>query len=179
MSDKFTYEGHTFKLEVEYDTDMRAPWEECDGYGEVSDWTTRDKKPGERVLSSDRYSKRYYDVQASIEKATREGWGLGEEDRQKLAQKLGRQPTQKEIVAQSVEQDFECLRRWCANEWYWAVLHVWMADHPEHETYLGGVEYDPWEDYHEECAREMASEVLYEYRKATHWQTVQNLGVAA
>ncbi|RQH02741.1 hypothetical protein [Paraburkholderia dinghuensis] len=80
--------GYTFRVRVEADDSMGAPWEEHDGHGEVSGWTTRDKRPGEIVLSSDRWSKRYYDVQASMKIARRDGWGLGDDDRAALVKSL-------------------------------------------------------------------------------------------
>lgn len=36
--------AHTTRVTIEQDCDHGAPWEECDGHGEVSDWTTRDKR---------------------------------------------------------------------------------------------------------------------------------------
>jgi hypothetical protein len=88
--DTFGHEGLTFRVEFEDDTDSGPPWEECDGHGVVSDWTRRDKCPGERVLCSDRGSKRYYDVQASTAIAKRDGWGLCDEHKAELLERLCR-----------------------------------------------------------------------------------------
>ena len=183
--DKFIYDGYTFALEIDQDQDMSPPWEEYDGTGVVSDWTRRDKKPCERLLCQDRGSKRFYNIQSTIEKATKEGWGLGHDQLLKLTEKLKRTPTRKEIIAEAVERDFDYLRRWCNNEWYYAVLHVtlWLEDEDgdlyetEHEAYLGGVECDWYssDDYVAETAREMASECLHAYRKANAWQIRQDL----
>ena len=176
----FIYEGYTFELEIDHDQDAGPPWEECDGMGDVSDWTSRDKKPCERLLYQDRGSKRFYNIQSTIEKATKEGWGLGPDHLLKLTEKLKRTPTRKEIIAEAVERDFDYLRRWCNNEWYYAVLHVTLlidGVETEHEAYLGGVEYDWYssDEYVAETAREMASECLYAYRKANAWQIRQDL----
>lgn len=102
----FEHKGHTFRIEIEQDEDMREPWEEHDGHGIVSDWTTRDKAPGERVLNADRTSKRYYDVQETIKRARADGWGT---DEQALERVLGRKPTKREIIADAVERDFDSL----------------------------------------------------------------------
>lgn len=67
--------GNTYKAEWFYE-DHGAPWDEVDGYGVVSEWTTRDKRPGEFVLSKDRHSKRFYDFAATMQIAKRDGWGV-------------------------------------------------------------------------------------------------------
>lgn len=66
----------TVKARIEYDEDMGPPWKEHDGHGPVSEWTSRSKRPGERVLCEDRGSKRYYDWQAAIQQAKDDGWGF-------------------------------------------------------------------------------------------------------
>ena len=59
-------DGFTVTATTEYDDCGDKPWERSDGHGIVSDWTTRDKELGERVLSSDRHSKCYYDFAGSM-----------------------------------------------------------------------------------------------------------------
>jgi hypothetical protein len=86
--DVYEYKGHSFKVTIEGDGDMGEPWKEHDGHGVVSDWTSRDKRPGERVLCEDRGSKRFYDVQASSKIARRDGWGLGDDDKAELLKRL-------------------------------------------------------------------------------------------
>ena len=39
-----TVQGRDFAVMVEPDDGMRAPWEEHDGHGIVSEWTSRDKR---------------------------------------------------------------------------------------------------------------------------------------
>ena len=175
MSEIFEHNGFKFLLEIEYDDGLGAPWEEYDGNGIVSQWTSRDKRPHERILCQYHDSKRLYDVQATMARAKKDGWGLSQEDRQALAARLGREPTKGEVLAEAVDRDFEYLKRWCDNEWYYASLHVTMVDHPEHDTYLGGVEYDPWNDYHMDCAHEMADELIYEWQKTNAWRLRQDL----
>lgn len=50
---EFEHAGRRYRAEVHHDSDMGAPWEEHYGHGPVSDWTIRDKRPGELVLSVD------------------------------------------------------------------------------------------------------------------------------
>lgn len=87
-----TIDGRTYRvrISVQFDEDHGAPWEEHDGHGPVSEWTTRDKRPGERVLVSDRGSKRYYDVQEANRIAKADGWGLIDEHKTALLQRLAK-----------------------------------------------------------------------------------------
>lgn len=64
-----------FAWKLESDEDHGAPWDECDGHGDVSDWTRRDKAPGEFVLSRGRDVKRFYDFAGACRKARAEAWG--------------------------------------------------------------------------------------------------------
>jgi hypothetical protein len=184
MENTFTFEGHTFGYELDFEFTVEAPWEQCDGHGPVSDWTMRSKHPGELVLCNDRGSKRYYDFQAAIEQAKKEGWDSWPYDKSL---------TKGQRAYKAVMLDFEYLQAWCEDEWYYAVLKVVLLDEDEDETEydqcLGGIESGYWidhqarkrgeEPYYLEAARELASEILYQYRKDHHWETVQNLGVAA
>lgn len=99
---------------------MGAPWEEHDGHGVVSDWTTRDKAPEERVLAIDRNHRRYYDVKATIAKARKEGWGC--------SHPAGHHKTRKEAIACAVDQDFEYCRAWCNDGWEWTAVIVTLED---------------------------------------------------
>ncbi|MCW0163722.1 hypothetical protein OIV56_13400 [Burkholderia pseudomallei] len=87
-----TIDGTTyrFRINVENDDGKGAPWDEEDGHGPVSDWTTRDKRPSEWVLSSDHGSKRFYDVAEANRIAKRDGWGLSDAQRQALIARLAK-----------------------------------------------------------------------------------------
>jgi len=111
-------DGYNIRIEIRDDSDMGPPWEEHDGHGIVSGWTSRDKRPGERVLCSDRL-KRYYDFAATLLVAKRDGWGLSVNDIEKLGVRLGRTPTAREVLAESVERDFAYLKGWCDDSWHW------------------------------------------------------------
>jgi hypothetical protein len=150
--DEFTVDGRRFRLEIRRDDDMGEPWKEHDGHGVVSEWTGRKKKPGERVLHEDRRSYRYYDVQASIERAFKDWVGT---------ELVIDGKTRGQRAAAAVEADFERLRRWCNDDWYWVYLKVTLLDgrnKGEFET-LGGVESDA-EAYISESAHELAGELL-------------------
>lgn len=174
--DTIELDGRTFKVEVIPDDSMGAPWDEHDGHGVVSDWTRREKRPGERVLCSDRDSHRYYDIAETMKLARKDGWGLEEEALAKLADRLGRKPTKREITAAAVEQDFDRLRRWCEGDWYWVGVAVTLLDDEGEETderdSLWGIESD-CEDYLEEVASELAEEILSRVNEETaereHW----------
>lgn len=153
-----THKGLLFAASTARDEDMHEPWKEHDGHGLVSDWTTRGKRPGERVLVSEGYSFRYYDVEGSVPIAKRDGWGMP-------ADWHAAHPnaTPGEIVAAAVASDFERLRAWCNDEWYWEYLRVTLLDIDGESTkereYLSGIESDSARAYFEETARDLADEI--------------------
>lgn len=161
VKDGVTY---TFRVRAEEDTDCGPPWKECDGHGPVSEWTTRKKRPGERILNKDGTSRRYYDVEGATKQAWKEGWGIGIERLAELAKELGRAPTCGEIVAKAVELNFDYLHGWCNNEWHYQCLEIRLLDEEGEETdvvqYLGMVEDSDDGKYMEEQAREMAEELM-------------------
>lgn len=136
------FNGLRFRVIVESDDTAGAPWEDSDCHGVISDWTSRDKWPSERVLSSDRGSKRFYNVQATQIIAIRDGWGFG-------ASVEGE--TVRQRAARAVEADFQRLRAWCANDWEYVAVGVQLVDeegneisHPHAATsgYICGIESD-------------------------------------
>jgi hypothetical protein len=151
----FTHRGRDFTARLFYDTDSGAPWEEHDGHGPVSDWTTRDKRSGERILNSDRSSRRYYDFAGAVTLAKCDNWGLSPEDLAALTARLGRTPTPAQIATQAAENDFARLKAWCDDKWHWCGIVVTREDDPDMEESLWGIESDS-PDYHREVALEMA-----------------------
>lgn len=113
-----TFEAGGFRVTatIQQDSDHGPPWEEEDGHGPVSDWTSRPKKPGERVLHEDHGSKRYYDVAEALEIAKRDGWD---------AEPYGGSKKQK--AARAVEADFKNLRAWCMDEWFYVGVVLSIA----------------------------------------------------
>lgn len=161
--DTFEHKGRTYRVRFEYDDSGDTPWERACGHGPVTAWTTRDKLPGERLLNSDRRSKRYYDFADATRIAKHDGWGLGKEDEAKLAQTLGRAPTRKEIVREAVERDYEFLRAWCNDEWRYCGVIVTHEDSGKSDS-LWGIEDNAY-DYLEEVAHELADQIAFELNK--------------
>lgn len=138
-------EGYVFKVFLPDDPDMDAPWDNADGHGPVSEWTRRDKRPGEWELNSDHGSKRFYDAQEANKIAKRDGWGLCDKALQELRERINRvrkevpgaqpgyhrvilellpedqwrEPTRGEIRAEAVRRDYEFLRGWCTDQWHY------------------------------------------------------------
>lgn len=68
--------GH-IAVTIEPDYDYGAPWDNEDGHGPVSNWTRRDKLPGELVLyTDDRQIKLFYDYAEACRIARRDEWGV-------------------------------------------------------------------------------------------------------
>lgn len=163
MTDTITFRRAVYAVELIPDSDAGKPWEREDGHGPVSDWTNRDKRPGEMVLCSDRHAKRYYDFQAATVEAKRDSWGLGPDDMALLIKRLGRPATRAEIVRQAVLDDFERLQRWCDDAWQYVGVVVTRLDahgnRLEHlQASLWGIESDAGE-YLDETARDLIREI--------------------
>jgi hypothetical protein len=177
--DTFEHRGRTYRVNIEPDQDTGAPWEECDGHGIVSEWTRRDKAPGERILCADRHSRRYYDVRASIKLAIKDGWGpvhcatCGEESGGIGSSMYGsvhkhgptehpfKPETRKQTAARAVQRDFEYLRGWCNDDWTYVGVTVTLLDEEGRPTdesdSLWGVE--SLHNYPAEVARELADQI--------------------
>lgn len=132
------HKGFTIRVSWHYDESHGTPWDEEDGHGPVSDWTRYNpncgdggKAAGQRVLCSDRGSVRFYDWEAAVKTAEADGWGLGADDKAKLAAKLKKPVeslTKGEIVNAAVIHDFKYLRDWCNNEWHYCGYTVEIED---------------------------------------------------
>ena len=151
----FEQNGTTYRVEFIFDSDTGAPWKEHDGHGVVSDWESRDKKPGEVVIASNRGSKRFYDVAATTRIAKRDGWGLSPEKASGL--------TPAQIVAEAVRLDMERMRGWCNDAWHWCGVAVFplTADGDELRSKtesLWGIESDA-DDYFKEVIAELIAQI--------------------
>lgn len=150
----------TVTATIERDDDMGEPWKEHDGHGPVSDWTSRDKAPGERVLYEDRGSKRYYDWQEAIKIAKRDGWDA----------KPYKTGTKGQQAARAVEADFQRLRAWCQDDWCWVGVRLSVSKGgvtlDKYAASLWGIESDSNDfgddnyDYLTEVANELLPEAL-------------------
>lgn len=130
--------GLQFEVSMEFDSESEseAPWDSECGHGVVSDWTARDKRPGERVLCRERGRCRFYDVQATIAIAREDGWGIDPERKAKWEAFQGRPLTAGQIAAAAVEHDFQWLRGWANNEWHYMGVIVTVLDIEGKPTHL-------------------------------------------
>ena len=162
-------EGMQFRVEIKDDYDHEAPWDSGDGQGIVSDWTRHEKKPGERVLSTDGQSKRYFDFAATVEKAKRESWGVSDEARAVLVKQLGRPCSPGEIAVAAVEQNYKWFKAWCDDEWRYVGVVLERYDDAREDYVVidatWGIESD-CEEYLCEVANDMLGEYLHTVRKA-------------
>lgn len=160
MSDAYRTETRThgamqFRIKWVYDHDSGPPWENEDGHGEVSDWTTRDKRPSEMVLSSDRGMKRFYDFAGAVRLARRDGWNTA-------PYSWSSKGAQAHAAALA---DFKYLQHWCNDEWHYCGIVVTLLDadgEPEDvDASLWGIESEG-DDYHEEVIGELIAECLHQ-----------------
>lgn len=139
-------------VEVEYVYDSESnPFEHSDGLDDlISGWTTRSKRPGERVLAKSHGSCMYFDWQAAC-KVAREKWGVA-----------------KGNVVQAVQATFDHLRGWMNDEWCYVGVIVKCEGE---EDSLWAV--DTCNDYHRTVAKEMAEGVVErvnrERRERAYW----------
>lgn len=152
MSD-LTREGFDITVYVKPDEHTDPPWVACDGHGPVSEWTTREKAPGERILSSARGSRRYYDVAGAMDLAKKGGWGT------KGGRKLGE--TANEYAARAVAADFDYLRGWCDDDWHYVgvIVTASRAGVELGSASLWGIEGGD-EDYVVEVGAELVTEAI-------------------
>jgi hypothetical protein len=152
-TDTYEQNGRHYRVEYEYDQDHGEPWKNDDGRGIVSDWTTRPKAPGERLLNDDHGSKRYFDFAGTLEKAKAEGWGVKDGKREN--------ETANQYAVRAVEAEYEFLRAWCNDEWHYCGVIVTLLDDDHQETSytesLWGVE--SWDDYPKTVVRELVDEI--------------------
>jgi hypothetical protein len=159
-SDEETHDlpyGFKIVVRVEHDDDHGPPWEEEDGHGPVSEWRDADsKRPGERVLVRHHGSARFYDMQEAIRIAKQDGWDAPPYD----------EGTKGQRAARAVEADFQYLKGWCDDRWYYVGVIVELQDEDGNEIdrdSLWGIE-SVDENYLNETAREMAAHLLWTHR---------------
>lgn len=157
-------DGFTVRARIVHDPDHGAPWDEEDGHGPVSDWTRRDKRPGERILSSGMRSgeHRFYDFAEAVKIAKRDRWGSLPGDLKTAcvdgvwratAGDLSAEADDVNVAIRSlfdqykaklggpgayavaaVEADFARLKAWCDDEWFYVGVVLSIS--------RGGIELD-------------------------------------
>jgi hypothetical protein len=161
------HKDKTITLRWFYDDSMGPPWKEHDGHGPVTDWTSRDKRPGEMVLNSDRHSKRYYDFAEAVRIARRDGWDAP-------PYKTG---TPGERAHRAAMRDFEHLKRWCNDSWHWVGYQV-KIEGTNYEDSLWGIESDSMEEYTEQ-AMQGAKDWLDKEEVESAWAAAHEIATAA
>lgn len=163
----FTVEGHEFRADIQEDSDRGAPWENCEGNIDVTRVSHGyAKRAGECFLyvgSRKEYSY-IYDVRGAQGKARAESWECADKSRATFVAKHGREPGPREMAVLAVRDNAEYLREWCADDWQYVGVGVFMLDSegetvPGREDAIWGVESRG--DYaREELAPEMARGLL-------------------
>ena len=156
-----TVHGRTVRVEWIFDYDTGRPWVEHEGHGPVRESHTPhalkegDKRPGERPLNrADRSAWQWhYDWQGAIKRAREEGWGLDIDDFMGLMCELRRVPTKGQVIERAVERDFQHLKGWANEEWYWCGIEVTDVETGV-ERSLWGIESTNKHGYHEEIIDE-------------------------
>ena len=132
-------------VRIEQDQDYNPPWIENDGHGPVTEWTRRDKRPGEIILCQDSGVKRYYDFQAAVKQAKRESWGIA-----------GRTfKTRGEQAAAAAMVDYQYLRGYCKGDWHYIGV---IIEDGEDNVSLWGIESNAY-DYIDTVIEELKKEL--------------------
>jgi hypothetical protein len=126
------------------------PWKEHDGHGPITDWVTRAKRSGERILTQDGNSYRYYDVAEATRIAKRDGWGPMLDGM-----------TRDQSIELAVDADFNHLQRWCNDQWRWVgvVVAIYAGETRLAIDSLWGIECDE-SDSENTYLVEVANELL-------------------
>jgi hypothetical protein len=193
----WSQDGFTLTARIERDNDHGAPWDEECGHGPVSDWERRDKLPGELVLCEDRTSKRFYDFAEACRIARREDWGflpgkliteqhgpswhayvpntefqawahdINDAIRTVHAAHRATFPSARAYRAAAARADFELLRKWCNDDWYYVGVIVKVSRNGIElgSASLWGIESDAIEHLCD-TALELASEAIEQARDA-------------
>ena len=153
----FEQAGIQFRAEFSVDYCHGEPWKEEDGHGEVTDWETRAKRPGELILSESRNHKRFYDLAGAVAKAKAEGWRAPDSE-------LHPEWTEGQEAHHAAMADFERLRAWCAGDWRYSIIEVFPLTEDGDElrskaAALSGLQSDD-SGYLEAVLIELAAEVL-------------------
>lgn len=155
-------DGFTITATLYADDDASPPWERGDGHGPVSDWTSRGKAPGERILNADHGSLRYYDFAEAVKIARRDGWGSTGDEGLTAGAKAER----------AAKQDYRFLKAWCDDEWHYVGVAVQVSRQGvdltgEYDNALWGIEGnypDGDNSYLTEVAEELVDEALTDAR---------------
>ena len=114
--------GREYEVKTFYDSHTGAPWIEHDGHGPVTEWESRHKAPGEKILTYSRDgSKRFYDFKAAVAIALRDGWSASEAD---YAAWTAGALTTGQRAERAARADYKRLLGWCDDSWHWIGIQV-------------------------------------------------------
>lgn len=115
--------GWYWKVKFEHDSDHERPEEWDDGRG-ITSWERRSLEKWEHgwVLVWDRYSPLLYDYKASLEKALKDGWDAP-------PYHTG---TKLEQATRAVKQDYDYLRGYYNQDWWYVGMIVELYDEDDH-----------------------------------------------
>ena len=152
-------DGFQLVATIKGDSGFYTPWDNDCSHGPVSEWSRRDKGPGELILCEARGLKRFYDFQNACRIALRDGWNCAPYD---IAGE-----TKRQRAARAARHDFEVLRGWCNDEWHYCGIVVTASLHGIGlgTASLWGIECNyPGSDnaYLSEVANDLASEAISE-----------------
>jgi len=113
-----------FRVEWFTDADHEAPWdaEDIPTSQIITEWTQRDKRPGELVLATDGRSKRYVDFAELCSYARAQQWSC------EAARNLTPPVTPRQAAAMAARETFDDWKAWCNNEWHWCGITVTLLD---------------------------------------------------
>ena len=150
--------GYNFIIVNELDDNI-APWGYCDNEADlVSDWTQRDKKPGEMILNTHRRFKRFFDYQAACKYALKYQWG----SRDALPG-----DTKKQIASKAALNLFNYWRSWFDDEWTYRYVEITLInpDTNQETDFIescGGIE--DLNDYDQDWIKENAAVLIESFK---------------
>lgn len=164
----FELGGFKFRCRVETDPYPELPWQKYDGCGIVKQTEPSERRAPKRagVIRLHGFGVYWdYDWAATVKKAKAEGWGLTDEDKAKLAAKLGREPTAKQVREEAVRRDFERTKGFLQERWHYVDVSVQRLNDMGHcsgvWSYRGSFESDDLEGI-EEAYKELAEQINYD-----------------
>lgn len=122
----FLPNGWKIKVEIEYDRDSGPPDKEGDGHGETyrkAGYNYPDEHEREWELWSGHYEWLIYDFKASMKKALKEDWDAP-------PYKTG---SKQEQALRAVKADYEFLRRYYNDDWWYVGMIVTLLDEDDNE----------------------------------------------
>ena len=150
--------GYNFIIVNELDDDI-APWGYCDNEADlITDWTRRDKKPGEMVLCKDHGHSRFFDYQKACKFALKEQWG----SRDSLPT-----DTKKQIASKAALNLFNYWRSWFYDEWTYRYVEITLInpDTNQETDFIescGGIE--DLNDYDQDWIKENAAVLIESFK---------------